>query len=87
MCNVEFVFLGEQEIQVIVFFNLVENIIWQEDGLVEYLWAIFKVLGIMMWVEVDKSSVLEFLFKFKCLMISKEKYLEMREINFLFQEM
>jgi hypothetical protein len=59
----------------------------QEDGLVEHLRATLKAPGILMRVEVDKSSALEPPPKPKRLMTSKEKYLEMRETNPLLQEM
>ena len=87
MRNAELALLGEQEIQVTVSSNLAENTVRQEDGLVEHLRATLKAPGIMMRVEVDKSSAPEPPPKPKRLMTSKEKYLEMRETNPLLQEM
>lgn len=85
MRNAELGLLGEDELQVTVSSNLAENTVRQEDGLIEHLRATLKSPGLMMRVEVDKSSVPEPP-KPKRLMTSKEKYLSMRETNPLLQE-
>lgn len=85
MRNAELALLGEQEIQVTVSSNLAENTVRQEDGLIEYLRNNLKAPGLMMRLEVDKSSAPEPP-KPKRPMTSKEKYLAMRETNPLLQE-
>jgi DNA polymerase-3 subunit gamma/tau len=85
MRNAELGLLGEDELKVTVSSNLAENTVRQEDGLIEHLRTTLKSSGLMMRVEVDKSSVPEPP-KPKRLMTSKEKYLSMRETNPLLQE-
>ncbi|MEQ8705023.1 MAG: DNA polymerase III subunit gamma/tau [Phaeodactylibacter sp.] len=87
MRNAELGLLGEQELKVIVSSNLAENTVRQEDGLIGHLREMLKAPGIVMRVEVDKSSAPEPPPKPKRLMSSKDKYLAMRETNPLLQEM